>query len=162
MKKILKKVMATAMTVTILSTNLISVPVNVSASTTDRKIDFSVPAWSWKNPTKPYTKDTNSSVYFYLKSGSASVLVRTHGCTLDSKSKYSWKKNLTLNKNGESVSYVICNIGTEYEIYNEINETGYLYAGIKMKSKGFSDNHVAGAWSPDFSRESGHTYKIAN
>ncbi len=162
MKKILKKVMATAMTVTILSTNLISMPVNVSASTTDRKIDFNVPAWSWKNPTKPYPKDTNSSVYFYLSSGSASVKVKVFGCTLKDTTKYNWNENLTLNKNGVSKKYVTCSIGTEYEIYNEVKEKGYGYAGIKMQTKGFTENHVVGAWSPDFSRESGHTYKVAN
>lgn len=162
MRRKLKKIVTSVMTLALLSGSVLTMTSNVSANTTDRKINFDAPVWSWDNPTKPYGKDTSSSVYLYIKTGDNSVKVRTYGCTRNSGSSFNWNKNLTLNKKGEDADSVTCAIGKEYQIYNKIKETGYGYAGLKMQTKGYSSNTVKGVWSPDFTKVKGHKYIIAN
>lgn len=159
MKRKLKKTIASFMAVA----SLTAFPIGLSAnaSTANQYFEFDVSVMSWTAATVPVPKDTRSSVYFTMNSADNSVKVKTYGCTRSGNS-YSWASNLTLSRTGSSTSYVTCGVGTEYEIYNSIKETGYGYAGIKMQTKGFSDNHAKGAWSADFETEYGHTYTVAN
>lgn len=98
-------------------------------------------------------KDTYSSVYVKINSTTYNVSVQTWGLPDTS---WSGGKNRTLNASGNSTSGVTLSAWHRYEILNNIKESGYSCAGLKMCSVSqYNASTVNGAWSPDYSWESG-------
>lgn len=107
--------------------------------------DFTISALTYTEVSSPRLKENDTSVYCYITSAGNSVKAQVFGC-----SAYSFDNNLTLNSKYESANHVNLDIGIEYQIYNTVYETGYKYAGLKLKSDNlFNSDVISGRWSPD-------------
>lgn len=113
-------------------------------------VNFDIEADVYKAVSNPIEKENSTSVYCYITKADATVLAQTWGCTVSA-----FKENLTLNAKGVSTTAVKLSVETEYQIYNKIYETGYRYAGLKLKTTSSVYDTVTGCWSADSVNTSG-------
>ena len=94
------------------------------------------------------SKNNDHSVYFDFKSISAvsRLNVAVYGISSTNGSYV----NCTYNKYGQSVSSVAVQRNSRVQIYNNIYETGYRLAGIKVTNMDNSGGTATYAWSPDY------------
>ena len=149
MKKIVKKVMASMLSVATLATSVAGISANASSDNIyfySFHINPSIGGWTRLGQTA--YKDNNSYVYLYISS--ASRPVRVHALGIDS---YGNAHNCTCNGSA------YCVVGNEYLICNNIKESGYNYADLEFYSvSDYYGDNISGAWSPDSVIEYGHTY----
>lgn len=93
----------------------------------------------------PDTKLNSTPLYLYITNGSrTTVQVTARGC--DSLGEN--PADLTI-ANKTLVDYVTCKVGEKYLIQSLINERGYTYCTLGIKSPNVLGDTVKGYWSPD-------------
>lgn len=97
----------------------------------------------------PREKTDTSSHYFTFTTGTpATVKVVSYGTSTNT---YVGGENLTYS-NGQTVAYVVCRRGTQYNIHNLVYEQGYRWARLAITSWwDYDAGPITGKWSPDSS-----------
>lgn len=149
MKSIKKKIVALFSVAFLLMSNTC---LTANASTDNyyfNSFGIQPPNGNWSS-LPPLYKETDSSIYLYLSSAIYPVYVKAE----------QGNNNITLNGNGQQVSYVTCWQGIEYRIKNSANVPGYVNLSFKSTQQ-YTGFTITGCWSPDWINEPGHTYSFA-
>lgn len=149
MKKIVKKLMASMLSVATLATSVVGISANAANTTDNPFSSFHIyPNVHWTRLNQTDSKEDYSYVYLYISSASRGV--RVHALGIDSNG---YAHNCTCDGN------VYCVAGNEYLICNSIKESGYNYADLEFYSAStYYEDYISGVWSPDSVIEYGHTY----
>ena len=117
-----------------------------AANTTNTEFtNFFVEDWD-ENRLTPREKMDSSSHYFTYTTGApVTVRVVSYGTTTHTTTGGA---NVTYS-NGQTVSYVACRRGTQYNVHNLVNERGYTWASLGLMTLYTSMGDISGMWSPD-------------
>lgn len=148
----LKKVVASILSVAVLTTSLVGV--NANASTDNISfINFGIYSSNsgWTRFNQVASKSNDTWVYLYISSASRPTRVHTLAV---SSYDYSVTHVCTCNPIG-----AYCEDGKEYLICNTIYEDGYRKADLKAYSiDPYYGDVITGVWSPDSVIETYHYY----